>query len=118
MDEKTKNAIALKKFSILGPVLNGQVPNNTEYFRQVAASPVDMPYYGMRNYSYKTLESWLCDYNKRGLEGLIRGTRSDKGKSRKITTELGEEILRRSILLCTPFFSFSCRVPHYIKRII
>ena len=95
MDEKTKNAIALKKFSILGPVLNGQVPNNTEYFRQVAASPVDMPYYGMRNYSYKTLESWLCDYNKRGLEGLIRGTRSDKGKSRKITTEIGEEILKR-----------------------
>ena len=95
MDEKTKNAIALKKFSILGPVLNGQVPNNTEYFRQVAASPIDMPYYGMRNYSYKTLESWLCDYNKRGLEGLIRGTRSDKGKSRKITAELGEVILRR-----------------------
>ena len=26
----------------------------------------------MRNYSYKTLESWLCDYNKRGLEGLVR----------------------------------------------
>ena len=95
MDEKTKNAIALKKFSILSPVLNGQVPNNTEYFKQVAASPIDMPYYGMRNYSYKTLESWLCDYNKKGLEGLIRGTRSDKGKSRKITMELGEEIAKR-----------------------
>lgn len=95
MDEKTKNAIALKKFSIIGPVLNGQVPNNTEYFRQVASSPIDMPYYGMRNYSYKTLESWLCDYNKKGLDGLIRGTRSDKGKSRKISLELGEEIIRR-----------------------
>jgi transposase InsO family protein len=95
MDEKTKNAIALKKFSIIGPVLNGQVPNNTEYFRQVASSPIDMPYYGMRNYSYKTLESWLCDYNKKGLDGLVRGTRSDKGKSRKISIELGEEILER-----------------------
>ena len=46
MDEKNRNTIALKKFSIIGPVLNGQVPNNTEYFKQVASSPIDMPYYG------------------------------------------------------------------------
>jgi putative transposase len=95
MDDKTKNAIALKKFSIIGPVLNGQVPNNAEYFRKVANSPIEMPYYGIRNYSYKTLESWLCDYNKRGLDGLVRGCRSDKGKPRKISPELGEEILTR-----------------------
>ena len=95
MDDKTRNAIALKKFSIIGPVLNGQVDNNVEYFRKVANSPIEMPYYGMRNYSYKTLESWLCDYNKRGLEGLVRGTRCDKGKSRKISQELGEEIVAR-----------------------
>ncbi|MCR3922955.1 MAG: DDE-type integrase/transposase/recombinase, partial [Firmicutes bacterium] len=95
MDDKIKNAIALKKFSIIGPVLNGQVLSNTEYFRKVASAPIDMPHYGMRNYSYKTLESWLCDYNKRGLDGLVRGTRCDKGKSRKISSELGEEILAR-----------------------
>jgi len=95
MDDKTRNAVALKKFSIIGPVLNGQVKNNTEYFKQVASSPIEMPYYGVRNYSYKTLESWLCDYNKRGLDGLIRGCRSDKGKSRKISAEIGEEILNR-----------------------
>ena len=95
MDEKTKNAIALKKFSIIGPVLNGQVSNNAEYFRKVTNSPIEMPYYGIRNYSYKTLESWLCDYNKHGLDGLVRGCRSDKGKPRKISTELGEEILTR-----------------------
>jgi len=95
MDDKTKNAIALKKFSIIGPVLNGQVTNNAEYFRKVANTPIEMPYYGMRNYSYKTLESWLCDYNKQGLDGLVRGCRSDKGKPRKISPELGEEILTR-----------------------
>lgn len=95
MDEKNRNAVALKKFSIIGPVLNGQVSNNTEYFKQVASSPIDMPYYGTRNYSYKTLESWLCDYNKRGIEGLVRGCRSDKGKSRKISPELGDEIVKR-----------------------
>lgn len=95
MDEKAKKAIALKKFSIIGPVLNGQVPNNAEYFRNVASSPIDMPHYGMRNYSHKTLESWLCAYNKYGLDGLSRSHRSDKGKSRKISPELGEEIAAR-----------------------
>ena len=95
MDEKTRNAIALKKFSIIGPVLNGQVSNNAEYFRKVAYTPIEMPHYGMRNYLYKTLESWLCDYNKRGLEGLARSARCDKGKSRKISSELGNEIIAR-----------------------
>ncbi|KUK71665.1 MAG: Transposase [Clostridiales bacterium 38_11] len=95
MDDKTRNAIALKKFSIISPVLNGQVPNNAEYFRQVASKPIDMPHYGMRRYSYKTLESWLCDYNKQGLDGLARSFRSDRGKSRKISAELGEEIAAR-----------------------
>lgn len=95
MDEKTRNTIALKKFSIIGPVLNGQVSNNAEYFRTVASSPIDMPGYGAKNYSYKTLESWLCDYNKNGLEGLMRGKRCDKGKSRKISPLLGEQIVKR-----------------------
>ncbi|MGB4312002.1 MAG: hypothetical protein WBJ17_03675 [Natronincolaceae bacterium] len=98
MDDKTRNAIALKKFSILGPVLNGQVPNNTEYFKQIASSPIDMPHYGPRNYSYKTLESWLCDYNKKGFDGLVKGCRSDKGKSRKISPELGEDVFCKYFL--------------------
>ena len=95
MEEKARTAIGLKKFSIISPVLNGQVSSNTEYFREVAGSPIDMPCYGLRNYSYKTLESWLCDYSKYGLDGLIPGFRSDKGKSRKITPEIAKEIVAR-----------------------
>lgn len=111
MDDKTRNSIALKKFSIIGTVLNGQVSNNTEYFRQVASWPIDMPHYGTRSYSYKTLESWLCDYNKKGIEGLVRGCRSDKGKSRKISPELGEEIVnRRKSNLRIPITLFCLKV--------
>ena len=54
-----------------------------------------MPYYGMRNYTAKTLETWLYDYNKYGLDGLIKNCRSDKGKRRKISAELGDEIISR-----------------------
>lgn len=95
MDDKIRNAIGLKKFSIIGPVLNGQVSSNAEYFRQVADKGIDMPYYGMRNYTVKTLENWLYLYHKYGLDGLIRNYRSDKGKHRKISAELGEEIISR-----------------------
>ncbi len=95
MDIKTRNAIALKKFSIISPVLNGQVTNNIEYFRHIASTPIDMPHYGTRNYAVKTLESWLYDYHKYGFDGLVRNYRNDKGKHRKITPELGEEIVKR-----------------------
>jgi len=88
MDDKTRKAIALKKFSIIGPVLNGQVSNNTEYFRQVASSPIDMPHYGPRSYSYKTLESWLCNYNKHGIEGLVRDIEVIRGNQEKFLQSL------------------------------
>jgi putative transposase len=92
MDDNVRKSIGLKKFSIISPVLNGQVKSNKEYFRETAAEPVDMPFYGMRKYSVKTLESWLYEYNRSGIDGLIRSYRNDKGKSRKISDKLGEKI--------------------------
>ncbi len=92
MDEKTRQAIALKRFSVISPIISGNVKNNTEYFQELSKIPLDMPYHGMRLYHYKTFESWLYDYNRHGLDGLTPGFRSDKGKSRKITEEVGEKI--------------------------
>ncbi|MGI6752229.1 MAG: DDE-type integrase/transposase/recombinase [Anaerovoracaceae bacterium] len=92
MDDKTRQAIALKRFSVISPVISGNVKNNTEYFQELAKAPLDMPYYGVRLYHYKTFESWLYDYNRYGLDGLTPGFRSDKGKSRKITEEIGGKI--------------------------
>lgn len=92
MDEKTRQAIALKRFSVISPIISGNVKNNTEYFQELSKTPVDMPYHGIRLYHYKTFESWLYDYYRYGLDGLTPGFRSDKGKSRKITEEVGERI--------------------------
>jgi hypothetical protein len=93
MDEKQRQAIALKKFSIIGPVINNQVESNIEYFRSVCEKPIDMPVIGARKYSAKTLQGWLNDYRRYGLDGLVKDHRSDKGKRRKITHELSDRII-------------------------
>jgi len=94
-DETTRNAIALKKFSIISPVINGQVENNKAYYIKATEQPIDMPYYGTKKYSPKTLESWYCDYMHGGIDALKPSLRGDRGNSRKISAELGEKILEK-----------------------
>ena len=36
IDEKTRMAVALKRFSIISPILNGQVKNTLDYCMEVA----------------------------------------------------------------------------------
>jgi len=92
-DETTRNAIALKRFSMISPVINGQVKNNIAYYIKATEQPIEMPYYGLRKYAPKTLESWYCDYMHGGIDALKPGLRGDRGNSRKISPELGEKIL-------------------------
>lgn len=93
LNDTLKNAIALKRFSLISPVINKQVENNMSYFIDVTNNPIDMPYYGLRKYSPKTLECWYFSYMKGGLDELKPSTRGDKGNFRKITPELKEKIL-------------------------
>ena len=93
LDDDTRNAIALKRFSLISPILNGQVNNRREYYVQISSNPIEMPYYGIRKYAPKTIESWYCDYMRGGLDALKPGYRGDKGSSRKINAELAEKIL-------------------------
>ncbi len=92
LDNEKREQIALKRFSLIAPVLNGQVENQTEYFIEVTSNPIEMPYYGMRKYSPKTLAGWLYDYRRSGIDALKPGFRSDRGKSRKIDEALLEKI--------------------------
>jgi putative transposase len=92
LDNEKRDQIALQKFSLIAPVLNGQVDNQSEYFIEITSKAIDMPYYGMRKYSPKTLAGWLNDYRCSGIEALKPGFRSDRGKSRKIDEALLEKI--------------------------
>lgn len=93
LDEKIRNAIALKRFSLISPVINGQVKNNKAYFCEITATPIEMPHFGLKKYSPKTLENWYCEYMHGGIDGLKPSIRGDKGGSRKIDNELKKKIL-------------------------
>jgi putative transposase len=94
-DELTRQAIAHKRFSLISPVINKQVDNNIEYFRKIASKAIEMPYYGVKKYSPKTIESWYCTYMKGDIEALKPSIRGDKGRSRRISEELGKEIKKQ-----------------------
>lgn len=97
LDEKAREAIALKRFSLISPVLNGQVKNQKEYFDALSDKPIEIPYIGMRRYTPKTLRGWLYQYLRGGIEALKPGYRSDRGKYRKIDFELSERIKQKKL---------------------
>lgn len=95
LDETTRNAVALKKFSIISPLLNGQVEHQGEYCSQVASLLIDMPHYGQKRYSPKTISTWYSDYLRHGLDALKPKPRSDKGGTRKVTMEISDALAEK-----------------------
>jgi transposase InsO family protein len=95
LDEPTRTAIALKKFSIISPLLNGQVEKKGEYCSKVADSLIDMPHYGARRYSPKTIGTWYSDYLRHGIDALKPKPRNDKGCTRRVTTEIADVLIEK-----------------------
>lgn len=87
-----RNNIALKRFSLISPVINDQVNNRTEYFKSLCSKPIEIPCYGLKHYSPKTLAHWLSNYRRGGIDALKPGYRSDRGKSRKVSLEIADAI--------------------------
>lgn len=92
LSPELKEQIALKRFSLISPVINGQVGNQKQYFEELCSSPIELPHYGSRRYSPKTLAKWLSEYKRLGFDALKPGNRSDRGKSRKINLQMEESI--------------------------
>jgi transposase InsO family protein len=95
IDEKTKMAIALKRFSLISPIINGQVTNISEYINEATRHPIEMPHYGTRRYAPRTLSVWYSDYIQGGVEALKPSPRSDRGEWRTLLPEMCESILEK-----------------------
>lgn len=95
IDDAARNAIALKKFSIISPITNGQVSSIGAYCASVAENPIEMPHYGTKLYSPKTIATWYSDYIREGLDALKPKPRADKGGTRKITSEMEDVFIKK-----------------------
>lgn len=95
IDEKTRVAVALKKFSLISPIINGQVQSISEYGKEVTKDPIEMPHYGLKSYAPKTINGWYSDYIKGGIDALKPAPRSDRGVSRVLSPEMSGSILTK-----------------------
>jgi len=88
--------IAHFRFGLIAPVINGTYtePSQTAYYKRVASEPFSLPDGQVSRYSYKTLEKWVSNYNRGGIDALMPATRSDKGVSRALNDTAIEEIFR------------------------
>jgi len=95
IDEKTRVAVALRRFSLISPIINGQVASIVEYSKEVTKSPIEMPHYGFKSYAPRTIGAWYSAYIKGGIDALKPSPRSDRGVSRVLHPEMIESILSK-----------------------
>ncbi|MCL6558089.1 MAG: DDE-type integrase/transposase/recombinase [Firmicutes bacterium] len=87
MDSKTRDEVALFKFSLIAPLLNGTASSTKEYLETVCARKHQVPGTGLREFSPSTILSWLHAYRNYGFEALKRKPRKDKGSTRKLSPQ-------------------------------
>lgn len=92
MDEKTRESIALFKYGLISPLLNEQQDRKT-YLDEVSSQTHEVPHYGLRTFTAKTIASWLLLYRREGFQGLKPKGRSDRGRSRTLNMEQQDHIL-------------------------
>ena len=100
MSAVTMNAspeeVATFRFGLIAPVIQGTFSDASEaaYYRRIAHEPIPLPGGGTYQFSPDTLERWTAHYRKNGMDGLMPKGRRDKGTSRVIDDEAGDEITR------------------------
>lgn len=86
MDDSTRERIALFRYALIAPLLHDQVERLT-YVAQVSAKQHDVPHYGVKLYSPKTILEWLLRYRRHGFDALKPSRRSDRDQSRTLSNE-------------------------------
>lgn len=95
MDQDKQQAIALMRYSAIAPLISGTLDDFDSlwaYFCDTSTKGIKAPDGRIRHYAPSTIKSWYLDYKKGGFDSLMPLSRSDCGVSRKIDTELEEEI--------------------------
>jgi len=93
LTNEDREQIALFRYGLISPLLNGQVSSAQEYLAEICAKAHDVPYYGRKEFAPKTLQQWLRNYRTGGFASLKPKSRSDQGSCRVISLEMKDAIL-------------------------
>lgn len=95
MDEDLRQKVALFRYSLIAPLVTNTFSQATakEYLQEITAKKLDTPAETNVEYSPSTIKDWLRLYRKYGIDGLYPKSRSDKGTSRRLSTEAKNFIL-------------------------
>ena len=93
MDEQLREQVALFRYGLIVPILNGQVLSPKDYLAEITAKKHQVPHYGEKVFTQKTIKHWLLMYRRYGFDGLKPRSRSDQGLSRKLSPDFQDQIL-------------------------
>lgn len=93
MDKQQSNDLALMRYAVIAPLINGTYVGTIAAFCRTAAEhEITLPNGEKRKYSPDTIERWYNYYKRSGFEGLLKRCRSDEGTHRVLDDDVAEQI--------------------------
>ena len=90
-----RNPTAYLKMRVLGAIDMAAGNTIRERIRAVSQTNFTDEDGQTRQFTWRTIETWLCRYNKHGVTALDNQTRSDKGRPRKVVLEELQEAIEK-----------------------
>lgn len=65
--------IAQFKFGLIAPVIQDLFPDPSKvaFYKRITENPIEFPDGSVRKLNYKTLEKWVFNYQKYGIDALM-----------------------------------------------
>lgn len=96
MEQEDRKSLAVMRVGVLGPLISARLEHGdkAKLFEEAAARTYDGVDGQPVKVSARTVEDWYYSWVNGGLDALMPKQRSDAGKSRVISPEVGEAILQ------------------------
>jgi transposase InsO family protein len=96
MKHEDKQAVALWRLGVLGPLMSARLEHGDRlhYFMEAAQRIHQSPDGTPVKLSTRTIEAWYYAYRRGGFQALFPKDRADRGKSRAISEAVAELIVR------------------------
>ena len=96
MTQEMKMRVALSRYSVIAPLVNGTADpgqSHNKFYIEAAKKTYTGPDGNPMTVGASTAEKWYLAYKKDGFDGLIPKDRNDLGASRKLVSDVQEQIL-------------------------